>query len=186
MARVRVEDFSVLATSRLLSALTGCRVGSSSVVSQFRSPASRPSPSAIDFCLNVVVLLLSDIFFPNGLIVVPSLSLSAVVPSLSLRSSFLSSIPPYPSASLSSRSSPFSISLSSIPPSPPLRQLTEPFPLSSTSIAPSYSPSQGYQSPLHPLTTLLYLACNLVIGYLPALPSHLLYLTDNHLFACNS
>ncbi|KAL6001601.1 hypothetical protein ACLOJK_007339 [Asimina triloba] len=95
MARVRVEDFSVLATSRLLSALTGCRVGSSSVVSQFRSPASRPSPSAIDFCLNVVVLLLSDIFFPNGLIVVPSLSLSAVVPSLSLRSSFFIIVLPF-------------------------------------------------------------------------------------------
>ncbi|KAL6001598.1 hypothetical protein ACLOJK_007343 [Asimina triloba] len=140
MARVRVEDFSVLATSRLLSTLTGCRVGSSSAVSPFRSPASRPSPSAVDFSLNVVILL-SDIFFPNGLIVVPSLSLSAVVPSLSLRSSSLSSIPPYPSASLSSCSSPFSISLSSIPPSPPLRQLTEPFPLSSTFIAPSYSPS---------------------------------------------
>ncbi|KAL5977234.1 hypothetical protein ACLOJK_021577 [Asimina triloba] len=59
----------------------------------FRSLVSRPSPSVVNFHLNVVVVL-SNIFFLSSLAVVPSLSLSAVIPFLSLQPSFLSSIPP--------------------------------------------------------------------------------------------
>ncbi|KAL5973042.1 hypothetical protein ACLOJK_039849 [Asimina triloba] len=79
---VRPLGFSALTASRLLSPLAGSRAGSGNVVSPFCSPASRLSPSAINFCFNVVVLL-SGIFFLSGLVIVPSLSLSAVIPSLS-------------------------------------------------------------------------------------------------------